>query len=162
MPSDRCACMLMAPTRVAAFNIGGLTIHKIRLSQSDHFGTEIETIKKGCLPSSTSGLLSLHPFVDSSGLLRVGGRLKNSPWSYSRKHPLIIHGKHYLTKLIIRSEHLRLLHAGPSHLTSSLSIRYHIVGGHKVIRSITHACVICRRDSAKTQLQMLGQLPIAN
>ena len=132
----------------------------IRSAQSDHFGTEIETIKKGCLLSSTSGLLSLHPFVDSSGLLRVGGRIKNSPWSYSHKHPLIIHGKHYLTKLIIRSEHLRLLHAGPSHLTSSLSIRYHIVGGHKVIRSITRACVICRRDSAKTQQQMLGQLPI--
>ena len=58
----------------------------IRLSQSDHFGTKIETIKKGCLPSSTSGLLSLHPFVDSSELLRVGGRIKNSPWSYSHKH----------------------------------------------------------------------------
>ena len=26
---DGCACMLMAPTGVAAFNIGGLTIHKV-------------------------------------------------------------------------------------------------------------------------------------
>ena len=40
------------------------------LSQSDHFAAEIEAIKEKCLPN-TSGLLSLHPFLDSSGLLRV-------------------------------------------------------------------------------------------
>ena len=118
-------------------------IFVVETSQLDHFGTEIETTKKGCLPSSTSGLILLHPFVDSSGLLRVGGRIKNSPWLYYRKHPLIIHGKHYLTKLIIQSEYSRLLHARPSHLTFSLSNQYHIVGGHKLIRSITRVCVIC-------------------
>jgi len=35
--------------------------------------------------------------------------------------PVIPHGKHPVTKLIIRAEHHHLLHAGPTLLTSSLN-----------------------------------------
>ena len=65
-----------------------------------------------------------------------------------------------MTKLIIRSEHQRLLHAGPTLLTTSLCRRYHITGCRKTIRSITHGCITCRRTSVRPQPQMLGQLPI--
>ena len=111
-------------------------------------------------PDPASCLLILHPFVDQLGLLRVGGRQKHSMSTYESKRPLILHGKHPISHLIIRTEHLRLLHAGPTLLGSSLNQRYHIVGGRSVIRSITRACVTCRRNSVKPQPQMLGQLPI--
>ena len=71
------------------------------------------------LPSESC--LSLHPFLDSSGILRDGGRQQNSRLSYASLHPVILHGKHPITKLIIRAEHLRLLHAGPTLLTLSSS-----------------------------------------
>ena len=129
------------------------------LSQSDHFAAEIEAIKEKCLPN-TSGLLSLHPFLDSSGLLHVGGRVQNSSLSYSSQHPIVIYSKHPITRLIIHSKHIHLLHAGPTPLASSLGTRFHIVGGHMIVRSITHKCVVCRRSSVKPQAQMLGQLPI--
>ena len=45
-------------------------------------------------------------------------------------------------------------------VAASLSRRFHIVGSRRVIRSITRACVICRRLSAKPRPQMLGQLPL--
>ena len=51
------------------------------------------------------------------------------------------------------------MHAGPALLAASLA-RYHIVGGRKVIRSITRACITCRRYSAKPDPQMLGQFPV--
>ena len=60
---------------------------------------------------------------------------------------------------MILDEHLRLLHAGPTLLTASLSRRYHIVGGNKVIRSLTRKCVVCRKQAARPKPQMLGQLP---
>ena len=41
----------------------------------------------------------------------------NAP--YSSQHPLILHGKHPLTHLLIRSEHAHLLHAGPKLLAAS-------------------------------------------
>ena len=110
--------------------------------------------------SSSSPLLSLHPFVDSSGLLSVGGRQRLSKSTYESKHPVILSGNHPLTRLIIRTEHLRLLHAGPTLLSASLSQRYHIVGGRNVIRSIARECVTCRHKAVKPCPQMLGLLPI--
>ena len=55
----------------------------------------------------SSPLLSLRPFVDSVGVLRVGGRQQHSQMSYSKKHSIILHHKHHhLTRLIVCSEHL--------------------------------------------------------
>ena len=109
---------------------------------------------------SSSPLLSLSPLIDSSGLLQVGGRQQLSKSSYESQHPIILYGKHPLTKLIIRTEHVRLLHAGPTLLAASLACRYHIVGGRRIVRSVTRACITCRRNSARPQPQMMGQLPI--
>ena len=145
---------LTVPELVAAQN------YWIRTAQLDHFTQEIESIKKdGAIPNS-SRLLPYHPFLDSDGILRVGGREHNSDRSFSNQHPIILHGTHPVTKLLIHLEHLRLLHAGPTLLASSLSTRFHIIGGRKIIRSITRGCIICRRDSAKPRPQMLGQLPV--
>ena len=97
--------------------------------------------------------------IDSSGLLRVDGRQQYSQVSYSRKHPIILHHKHPLTYLIVHSEHLRLLHAGPTLLTASLSRRYFIVGCKKLVRSVTRGCITCCKFSAKPSPQMIGQFP---
>ena len=84
----------------------------VRFSQEAHFTDEIISLKAGKGLSRGSNLLVLHPLVDFDGVLRVGGRECN---------PVILHGKQVLTRLIIRFEHLRLLHAGPT-LVFSLSL----------------------------------------
>ncbi len=76
-----------------------------------------------------------------------------------RIHPVILHKKHPLTKLIVRTEHLRLLHAGPTLVLSSLCQRYHLLGGRQLVQLICRNCVICLRVSAKPVPQLLGQLP---
>ncbi|XP_064406043.1 uncharacterized protein LOC135351065 [Halichondria panicea] len=132
----------------------------IKIIQAAHFKTEIEHILSKQPLSKSNSLLTLNPIVDNYNLLRVGGRRQLSTTPYHSKHPLIIHAKHKLTHLIIHSEHLRLLHAGPTILIASLNRRYHIVGGSKTVRSIVRKCVVCRKLSAKPHPQMLGQLPI--
>ena len=69
-----------------------------------------------------------------------------------------MHHKQPLTHLIVHSEHLRLLHAGPTLLTASLSRRYHILGCKKVVRSITRGCITCCKFSVKPSPQTIGQL----
>ena len=131
----------------------------VRFSQGTQFSAELASLKKDkCLPSGSS-LLSLHPFVDSDGILRVGGRETHSKLPYSRMHPIILHGKHPLTKLIIRSEHLRMLHAGPTLVSSALTCRFHIIFLRKIVRSLIRQCVTCRRRAIRPKPQMLGQLP---
>ena len=129
-------------------------------TQLDEFSTDLQTLKNGKNLPRNSPLLTLHPITEESGLLQVGGRVSNSPFSYSQRHPVILHGRNPLTKLIIRAEHLRLLHGGPTFVSSSLSRRFHIIGHRKTIRSITRACVTCRRTSTRPRPQFMGQLPI--
>ena len=131
----------------------------ISLSQGAHFSKDFGTLKaKASIPRS-SALRSLNPFLDEQGLLRVGGRQENSELAYSRHHPIIIHGKYPVSKLLFRSEHLRLLHAGPLLVSASLGRHYHVVGGHRAIRSSTRSCVICRRKSVRPRSPVMGQLP---
>ena len=132
----------------------------ISLSQRAHFTKEVKALKLKTRISQSSSLLPFNPFLDEAHLLRVGGRESKSKLTYETQHPLIIHGKHLLAKLLIRSEHVRLLHAGPTLLTASLCRQFHVVGCRKVIRSITRSCVTCRRKSARPQPPMMGQLPM--
>lgn len=94
-------------------------------------------------------------------VLCVGSREWHSQRSYDVKHPLIIHYWHPLTRLLITSEHIRLLHAGPTLLSASLSHRFHIVKGRSIISSITRNCVTCRCKWARPQPPLMGELPSA-
>ena len=131
----------------------------IKQAQSEMFMEEITRLKEGRLLQRSSNLVSLLPFLDEEGVLRVGGRLQRANLPWSRKHPYILHGSHPLARLIIRAEHLKLLHAGPSLVNSSLSTRIHLIGAKNAIHSVTKGCIICRRISAKTQAPQMGQLP---
>ena len=91
----------------------------IHVIQEDHFAADIVALKANCILSNSSSVLALCPFLDSNGLLSVGGRETESDLSYQRMHPLIIHGKHLITKLIICSEHIHMLSEGGSRLCRS-------------------------------------------
>ena len=117
-----------------------------KVIQGDCFTQEIEIINSN---DNSICLLPLHSLLDSDNLLRVGGREGYSNRSFSQQYPIIINGTHPVTRLIISSEHLRLLYAGPTLLASSLGRRFHIIGGRKIICSVTRVCIICRHNSAK-------------
>ena len=100
--------------------------------QGTHFPDELRILCKG-----------------SQKVLRVGGRQQEAKFSYSSRHPIILDSKHPLTKLLIRCEHTRLLHGGSLLVSSSIFRNFHILGGHRAIRSIVRSCVICRHRSLK-------------
>ena len=95
--------------------------------QSDDFLTEKCTLHNRSQLPKKSCLRTLHPILEESGLLRVAGRVHNSHFSFSQRHPVFLDGKHPLTKLIIRAEHIRLLHTGPTLVSSSFGRSLHII-----------------------------------
>ena len=114
------------------------------------FAEEILSLKNGKYNSIAKGsLMSLHPLLDEHGILRVGGRGDHSKLPYTHCHPTTLPKNHTLTKLIVRSEHTCLLHAGPTLVSASLSHQFHIIGFRLVIRPITRACVVCRGLSGR-------------
>ena len=52
---------------------------------------------------------------------------------------MIIHENHHLTKLLVRFEHIHLLHTGRTLMLSLLSRRFHILRMKIAIQSIVHA-----------------------
>ena len=93
--SDRLATPLTVQEIATAEN------YWLSVSQKECFAQEMQTIKSNSALPSGSPLTRLHPFLDSSGILRVTGRGQRSKLAYSSLHPVILSGKHPLTKLII-------------------------------------------------------------
>lgn len=54
----------------------------IRLEQQTHFPEEWRKLNKKNVVHRTSKLLTLNPFMDDKGIIRVGGRLENAPMAF--------------------------------------------------------------------------------
>lgn len=126
--------------------------------QSIEFASELAQCKRGEPLKRSSKLLSLNPFVDAEGLLRVGGRLKFAMLD-DQANPIILPQKNSLTNLIIADIHIKLLHGGIQMMLGYLRRSYWIVGARSRIRQFIHRCVVCFRQKPKTCQQMMGDLP---
>ncbi|UYV82191.1 hypothetical protein LAZ67_21001303 [Cordylochernes scorpioides] len=137
------------------------SIHNIiRFIQSSEFQSEITCCKqKKSLPTN-SRLLSLNPFIDESGLLRVGGRLRHSNLQFDEKHPIILPRDHFITELIVRQCHLDHLHSGLQLTMSALRLRYWIPAGRSLVKKIIHQCMVCFRAKRQVTKQIMGDLPM--
>nr|XP_029710301.1 uncharacterized protein LOC109422104 [Aedes albopictus] len=92
-----------------------------RAAQYAAYKPELELLQKGNELPPKHKLSALHPFLDSQGTMRVGGRLQNSAYPYDVKHPAILPANHKVTELLLRDIHLRNLHAGPNLLTATVN-----------------------------------------
>ena len=73
-------------------------------AQKSAFLNEVNAFRKGN-EDSRGTFLAVHPFMDKSRFIRVGQRLSKSSEPYNKRHPIIIPGKHALTKLMVPLEH---------------------------------------------------------
>lgn len=89
----------------------------IKCAQQEHYKDELKSLEKGEEISQRSALKNLSPFVDSEGLIRVGGRLQPDEMSEQEKHPLIIPASQHVSTLLVRHYHDQVAHQG-RHLTA--------------------------------------------
>lgn len=134
----------------------------IKRIQTALFKTEIDSLAKNQPLSSRSSIISLRPFLDQDGVLRVGGRLSKSrpPYSfpYSFRHPILL-SPHPLVTLIVQQAHLRALHAGPQLTLNVLRRDFWIIRARNIVKSVTHKCITCTRERAAIPTQIMGDLP---
>lgn len=132
----------------------------IKVVQQESFSEELKQIETRNSISKTSPLAKLSPYLDQSGLLRVGGRLLYSNLDTAEKHPLIMPHKHHVTYLLIRHYHEKVKHQG-RHLTEGAlrSAGYWVLGGKRQISSLIYSCVVCRKLRGVTQSQKMADLP---
>ncbi|XP_076660602.1 uncharacterized protein LOC143363961 [Halictus rubicundus] len=131
----------------------------IKLIQRQHFAEELR-----CLSRSEIGvkgkLQQLNPFIDKDGILRVGGRLKNSRIPFAQKHPIVL-PKARITALIIEHEHRIQLHAGTQATLYAIRRRYWPIDGRSQVGKTIRNCVRCYRVQPPPTQYVMGDLPEA-
>lgn len=131
----------------------------LKLCQRETFPLELNSINERKPLNKQSKILSLSPFIDDSGILRVGGRLNNSNLDYNQKHPIILPSKHPLTKLLIHQTHIDNLHCGQQQVLYTLRQKYWPINAKSVIRKIIHQCIRCHKVNPKPYEHQMGNLP---
>lgn len=131
----------------------------VKIAQHDSFGEDVQILNSKQPFSRKSKLLSLSPFCDPDGLLRVGGRLKNSKLSYNARHPLLLSGSHYLTKLIFEDQHRKLFHAGPQLLLATVRQTYWATAGMNAAKRVTRNCIQCFKLRPTNVAPIMASLP---
>lgn len=145
---------------------GPLTVDELRSSlrviisnvQTEVFHKSLSELKDR-KPVSDTSLKNLHPFLDQYGIMRVGGRLHNSPVSFDQKHPIILPNRHHITDLLIDQEHIKSLHGGPQLVLSNIRLRYWFSSGKSAVKKRLHQCVTCFRWRKNQSSQLMGSLP---
>ncbi|GFX27057.1 integrase catalytic domain-containing protein [Trichonephila clavipes] len=120
---------------------------------------EVSYLSAGKQLPSTNKLIPLTPFYDDSGIIRVGGRLKNSILADSQKHPILLPKTDHVVNLIISDYHLKLLHAGPQLLQAALREKFWILSARDAVRRVVRICISCFRNRPKFAEQIMGDLP---
>lgn len=101
----------------------------------------------------------LCPKTRNDGVIVVGGRTER--WvemSYNKGEVPLLPYKHELSRLYAKHVHEEG-HHGVSATASKVRSRFWIIGLHRIVKSIKHNCVICKKLDKKTAVQVMGRLP---
>ncbi|KAF0739485.1 Integrase catalytic domain-containing protein [Aphis craccivora] len=101
----------------------------------------------------------LSPFLDTAGVIRVGGRLNNSTLSQRRIHPLLIPKESHLAMLIVRHWHYYACHASSRLLTAVVSRRFWIVNIRLIVHRVIRKCTVCVRTATINPQPIMADLP---
>lgn len=127
--------------------------------QRDAYPDEYAALQANKEVSNSSDLLTLDPYM-SEDLLRVGGRLRHASLDSEVKHPIILPKHSHVTKLLVEYYHAEVEHQGRQFTEGAVrAAGLWIVGGKRLVSSILHHCVTCRKLRGKLEVQKMADLP---
>lgn len=123
------------------------------------FEREIKLLGKALPLSKDSRIISLNPFMDERGLLRVRGRVKFLPGTCEKLQPLILDANHPVAQLLILHYHEKFYHKNHETVVNELRQEFRILGLRRCLRSIVNKCSMCRLLRGNPYLPIMGYLP---
>ncbi|XP_011866742.1 PREDICTED: uncharacterized protein LOC105561401 [Vollenhovia emeryi] len=122
---------------------------------------EVKKLSNGQEIPRSSKLITLRPYLDEEGMMRVGGRLHQSSLAEDAKHPLVIPADHHFTKLVITERHCEMAHAGPATTLAAVRCEFWPIAGRSIVKKLVRNCVVCRKANPVPCQQLMGRLPEA-
>ena len=127
--------------------------------QGQCYDAEIQSLSKRKPVERSSSLKDLSPFLDGDGLVKIGGRLKNSSLHHTQKHPYIIPHQHHVALLLVRHYH-EIAHLGCEWVVSQLRQKYWITRVRSCVKKVRNDCMRCRKLFNAPCLQQMASLPV--
>lgn len=131
----------------------------LKLCQAEAFPREIRMLKANQDLKTNSNILSLNPFLDADGILRVGGRIKNSCYSFDKKFPALLPKDHIFTNLVFEYFHEKLLHCGAQQLLACIREQFWPISGRNLAKHVVHNCIKCFKTKPRSYNPLMGDLP---
>ena len=133
----------------------------LRSIQHEAFTEEIDALLHGKPIPRNSSIITLAPFLDPNGLLRVGGRIAAlKRFADLEVHPVVIPRKSHIASLLVRHYHESVYHQGCRITEGKIhSSGFWIIGAKGLIASTIHHWVTCRRLRGSFCSQKMANLP---
>lgn len=131
----------------------------VRAAQQEVYSKEFATLELGQAVAKDSSLQKLRPVLEDN-LICVGGRLKHADLSAMEKNPIILPKNSHVSLLLVRQHHENVRHQGRHFTEGALrAAGFWIIGGKRLIASVLHKCVVCRKLRRRTEEQLMSDLP---
>ncbi|XP_017485298.1 PREDICTED: uncharacterized protein LOC108373869 isoform X2 [Rhagoletis zephyria] len=155
----RTSHIIVHPLPLAHDDFRNTKVQLIALTQSRYFSNEKRNLLASKPIDKRSPLLTLNPFLDKDGLLRVNGRLAHSTLSYNERHPIIIPEKSRYAALFLRFLHELLLHAETRLMQQAIRQEFYIPRLKPLIKKCIFQCKPCTVHKQQMRSQIMAALP---
>ncbi|KAJ8735648.1 hypothetical protein PYW07_007268 [Mythimna separata] len=129
----------------------------IKRIQELEYETEIRLLKQQ--KRVITSLQKLSVFLDSEGVIRVGGRLRHSELTYGARHPVLLPKDTKFVQLLMEHYHKTYCHIGANGLIAILRREYWITSVRKQAARTIRRCKRCFRFSVAEQPPRMADLP---
>ena len=117
-----------------------------KMLQQRSFSHEISSLKSNTIIHRSSSLFKLDPFLDTDGVLRVGGILKRSMLDINEVHPVILPKANLITEAIVTWCHENVAHSGRSMTLNNLRKNgLWVISVNSVVRRTIFRCGTYRK-----------------
>ncbi|XP_071580897.1 uncharacterized protein [Temnothorax nylanderi] len=157
--ASKCRSLEVVSEDLSVEDLDKAEMRIMKLVQLSSFESELRSLREKCPLDKKSRILSLSPFLDVDGLLRVGGRLRHADLSFAQKHPILLPSNNHVSELIIRETHIKLCHAGSQATLYAIRENYWLLSGKNCVKGVIRKCVMCSRWRPSTPEYQMGDLP---
>lgn len=132
-----------------------------RKIQVDAFPDEVSALINKENIERSSEIFKLTPIMDSDNVIRLSSRSQNATTSYAARNPPILPSKHEFVDLLIQEFHEEQFHIGEDATIANIRERAWIINLRSAFRRVKSRCQYCKIASARPEMPLMGQLPVA-
>lgn len=131
----------------------------LKAAQRAAFVNELLALQADKPRLESSPFQKLSPSLEN-GLICVGGRLKESCLTPMEKNPIILPKDSHISLLLVRHYHEQVKHQGRYMTEGAVrAAGLWILSGRRLINSVLHKCITCRKLRGKLEEQYMADLP---